>query len=352
MAAISAAAATRLSISEKQASQAVNLVMGRSIELEVHTELTDGQDKGTKNVAIFVNRKRLEKEARERLRRMPQVEDEDESIIIDILCKRLLDAVKAAHNNADSEDHLDSAEMNRIARDSAFVIIRKQGDELEELLHEEIAAQARDVRAADLPDLMVFPESISLTKSAKNIYGVYPPSKSDLAKVPEVLGIDAIDIMRSRNLSLDDGVLSLAEFDGGHALGTEERQFTEALDRAEFVVWWHRNPDRKPYSARLVRGEHRNYFYPDFIVCLEHFSGDSPMARLIETKESTKDASRKAKHSSKLYGKVLFLTKHNSGFSIVKEDGTLDEQVDFDDLFAMREWLRARKPVNDPGVLV
>lgn len=345
MAAVSAAAATRLSISEKQASQAVNLVMGRSTELEIHTELTEGKDRGTKNVAIFVNRKQLEKEARERLKRMPQVEDEDESIIIDVLRKRLLDAVKAAHINLQTDDVPAPDILNRIARDCAFVIIRKQGDDIEELLHEEISLQARDVKAADLPDLMVFPTGIPLAKSAKNIYGVHPPSKIDLAKVPTVLGIDAIDTMRSRNLTFDHGQVSLAEFDGGHALGEEERKFTEALDRAEFVVWWHRNPDRKPYSARLVRGEHRNYFYPDFIVCVEHFTGDSPMARLVETKESTKDAARKSKHSSKPYGKVLFLTKHNSGLRIVKEDGSLDEQIDFDDLYGMREWLRARKPV-------
>jgi hypothetical protein len=55
------------------------------------------------------------------------------------------------------------------------------------------------------------------------------------------------------------------------------------------VAWWHRNPDRKPYSVRIVRGEHKNFFYPDFIICLEHIDGNSPLVRLVETKQDVKD---------------------------------------------------------------
>ena len=64
---------------------------------------------------------------------------------------------------------------------------------------------------------------------------------------------------------------------GAWALGQEERAFAKALDLADFVHWWHRNPDRKGFSVRIVRGEHKNYFYPDFVVCLEHFPGDEPL---------------------------------------------------------------------------
>jgi hypothetical protein len=92
-----------------------------------------------------------------------------------------------------------------------------------------------------------------------------------------------------------------------------------------------------------VRGEHRNYFYPDFIVCLEHFPGDEPLARLIETKESTKDAARKSRHASKLYGRVLFLTKYNNSMRIVQDDGSLGASVDMDNLRTVREWLRSSK---------
>ncbi len=346
------AAATRLTISETQALQAVNLVLGKSIERELHTELTENKDLGSVNVAVLVNRTALAKEARESLARMPQVEEEDAAIIIDVLTKRVKPAVEAQFAHLPDDEQPDAKELNKLARDCAYVVIRKQSDDLEELLHEEIAAQAQEVRAADLPDLMVFPVGIPLDKSDKNLFGVYPPTKSDLAKVPHVLGIDALDLMRPKVIELADGALSIADYDGSHALGEEERAFCEALDRAPFVVWWHRNPDRKPYSARLVRGEHRNYFYPDFIICLEHFPGDDPMARLVETKESTKDAARKAKHASKIYGRVLFLTKYNTSMRIVKQDGSLGDSIDFDDLLGVREWLRSSKPANASGLVM
>jgi hypothetical protein len=110
------------------------------------------------------------------------------------------------------------------------------------------------------------------------------------------------------------------------------------------VHWWHRTPDRKPYSARLVRGEHRNYFYPDFVVCLDHFPGDESLIRLVETKESTKDAARKARHASTLYGRVLFLTKDMSRLRWINDDGTLGTVVDLDNLAGMREWLLSNRP--------
>lgn len=40
----------------------------------------------------------------------------------------------------------------------------------------------------------------------------------------------------------------------------------------------------------MVRAEHDNYFYPDYVVCVRHNPADDPMLRLLETK----DAARKA----------------------------------------------------------
>ncbi|HOE40869.1 MAG TPA: hypothetical protein PLB25_04460 [Rhodoferax sp.] len=61
-------------------------------------------------------------------------------------------------------------------------------------------------------------------------------------------------------------------------------------------------------TIRVVRAEHDNYFYPDFVVCPRHYPADEPIARLLETKDDTKDAARKSQHSPAGYGKVLFLT--------------------------------------------
>ena len=74
------------------------------------------------------------------------------------------------------------------------------------------------------------------------------------------------------------------KFDSSFAMNKDELAFAEALDRAKFVAWWFRNPDKKPYSVRLVRGDHRNYFYPDFVVCLSHVDGQAPKQRLVENK--------------------------------------------------------------------
>ena len=102
------------------------------------------------------------------------------------------------------------------------------------------------------------------------------------------------------------------------------------------------------YAVRLVRGEHQNYFHPDFVVCLSHVPGDAPVIRLIETKENTKentkDAASKARRIPKCYGKVLFLTKDQSRLRVVNDDGSLGGTVDWDDLLPVQEWLRASKP--------
>jgi hypothetical protein len=95
----------------------------------------------------------------------------------------------------------------------------------------------------------------------------------------------------------------------------------------------------------LVRGEHQNYFYPDFVICLSHYPGDVPLLRLVETKENVKDAARKARRVPKTWGKVLFLTRDQARLRVVNDDGSLGVSVDFADLNPVREWLRASKPV-------
>jgi len=94
-----------------------------------------------------------------------------------------------------------------------------------------------------------------------------------------------------------------------------------------------------------VRGDHQNYFHPDFVVCLSHHDGEEPLARLIETKENVKDAARKARRVPKFYGRVLFLTKDQNRLRVVNEDGTLGVVADWDDLGPVREWLRTSLPL-------
>ena len=172
-----------------------------------------------------------------------------------------------------------------------------------------------------------------------------PPADDDLLQIETLLLQDERAWLADREVSADGQPLQLARYDGLSKLNSEEREFAKALDHADFVTWWHRNPDRKPWSVRLVRGEHQNYFYPDFVICLSHYPGDAPLLRLVETKENVKDAARKARRVPKTWGKVLFLTRDQARLRVVNDDGSLGVSVDFADLNPVREWLRASKPV-------
>ena len=238
------------------------------------------------------------------------------------------------------------SELKRYARDAVYWVIRREAQAIAELM-QSIVAEFTTLEEADpLPDWMVFPSALSLAGSRKNLYGVLPPSEDDLAKIETLLMLDEREWLADRTMALAGGALQLGKYDHALKLNGEERDFARALDRADFVEWWHRNPDRKPYAVKLVRGEHQNYFYPDFVVCLSHVPDDAPGIRLIETKQDVKDAARKARRVPKAYGKVLFLTKDQSRLRVVNDDGSLGLTVDWDDLSPMREWLRASKPAD------
>jgi hypothetical protein len=39
-----------------------------------------------------------------------------------------------------------------------------------------------------------------------------------------------------------------------------KQDLARTLDGADFVHWWHRNLDKKPYAVHVVRAEHEHYF--------------------------------------------------------------------------------------------
>lgn len=343
MSKVSEAVATRLPISDELKRNAVRAALNRLKEKEVHTELTQGQ-RHEEDVLMITNRAALSREAIAVLRSLPQVEDEDVRVIVEVLADRLRGAITEEFEYLEEELRPSDAELRRFARDAAFWVIRRQAQDITELM-QSIVAEFTTVEEADsLPDFMVFPAALSLSVSRKNIYGVLPPSDDDLAKIESLMILDDRKWLEDRKWLFNAEELRVARYDSTAKLNSEERKFAEALDRANFVEWWHRNPDRKPYAVRLVRSEHQNYFHPDFVVCLSHLPSDDPMIRLIETKENTKDASRKARRIPKCYGKVLFLTKDQNRLRVVKDDGSLGEMVDWDDLLPVQDWMRASKP--------
>lgn len=343
MAEVSKTVATRLEIPEEVKKSAVRAALNKLKEIEVHTELTQGL-RHEEDIQIITDRAALSREAQSILRNLPQVEDEDVKIIVGVISQRLEPFIYEAFELLEDEHKPIEVELKRYARDAAFWVIRREAQAISELMQTIVSEHTTIEVAEPLPDLMLFPTDITLSGSRKNIYGVLPPSDDDLSNIEKVLFLDERNWLSERTIELQDGQLAVGKFDGLSKLNREERDFAKALDRADFVVWWHRNPDRKPYAVRVVREEHQNYFYPDFVVCISHVPGDEPVMRLIETKENVKDASRKARRIPKAYGKVLFLTKDNNRLKIVNDDGSLGLSVDWDDLSPVRDWLRATKP--------
>jgi type III restriction enzyme len=346
MTALSKMVAAQLDVPQKQMDDAVRVARNQLREIERHTELTRHVSYD-EQVLIVTDRAALAKEAMQALRGLPQVEDEDIRTIIEVLALRVLPLLQEKLDDLEPEQRPDSKAEQRMARDAAHWLARQNADKLAEAMHEAIAAQAETLDAGPLPDSMVFPASLPLASARKNIYGVFPPDSDELARVDKTMLLDDRNWLKERSWVLPGQTLLTGQYDATAALNGEELAFAKALDRSDFVAWWHRNPDRKSYSVRLVRGEHRNFFHPDFVVCLEHYPGDEPLIRLIETKENVKDAARKAQHVPSFYGKVLFLTKDQKRLRWVKEDGSLGNDVDLDDLQELRDWLRASRPLQE-----
>lgn len=335
--------ATRLVIQDRHLRDALLAVRGRLQEIERHTELTKRAVTDNK-VTIVIDRNRIAAEARAAMARLPQIEEADQRILIEVLASRVTPRLQEALDDAGTVVADD--EFKRMARTAACWLIRVHAPEIEEGLYAEIANQAVTEDAAPLPDAMLFATNIALPPSTKNLYGILPPSVDDLATLDQ-------DMMAEDRMLLQDkawqfqgehGAFTTARFDYTFSLNTDERRFAEALDRAPFVAWWFRNPDKKPYSVRIVRGEHRNFFYPDFVVCLSHVDGSDPLPRLIETKHDLKDARRKSKHVPDHYGKVLFLTNDSGRFFIVTDEGGIGDPLDLGDLESLRETLQRSTP--------
>lgn len=345
MAQITERVATRLILQDRHVRDALLAVRDRLQEIERHTELTRRVVADNK-VHIVVDRNRIAAEAKAAMQRLPQIEDADQRILIDVLASRVTPRLNDALEEAAAD--VSEADVRRMARTAACWLIRVQIQEIEEALHQEIASLAVITDAAPLPDTMLFPTCMALPSSSKNLYGILPPGKEDLQALEQHIMLEDRQLLEDRCWQLGHGEQSVeirtGRFDQSFSLNPDELRFALALDRAPFVAWWFRNPDKKSYSVRLVRGEHRNFFYPDFVVCLSHVNGAQPIQRLIETKHDLKDARRKSKHIPEHFGRVLFLTKDGGQFFMVTDDGGIGEPLELNDLEGLREALQRTVP--------
>lgn len=340
---ISRQTAENLPISPALQQVAILAALNRIEQLEKHKELTEGTSY-TQNIQVVTDRNALAREAMAALTSLPHAEEEDYQIIVHGLAKRLMPILNQAIVGT-TDEALSELERVKLTRDAAHWVIRESAQELREAIFEAVANQAQEIDAKPLPDVMIFPQDLPLEPSPKNIYGVLPPSAESSQDVESVLFMDERQWWIDQVLELEDGqAFSIGRYDGSLKLNQLEQDFARALDEADFVQWWHRNPDKKPYSVRVVRSEHDHYFYPDFVVCVSRDNGGPPVQRLLETKESTKDAARKAKHFPPAYGKVLFLTPDGNRLRLVNDDGSLGDIVKLPDMSVVKDRLNATMP--------
>lgn len=347
MAKVSTTVAHDLPLNEDLINFAVRAAYNLLRDREIHTELTrDSDNVHTEEVTIITDRASLFREAATALRAIPQVEDADVKIIIGTLAARLREDVAVPPSDA-SGTSLNDKQLDRLARDAACWVVRREVQTIAEHVQDAVARFATVGDAAALPNFMLYPLDKALKVAPKNLYGVIPPLESELRQDKDALGIDAQLTMDKTQLAHAGGQVLVNGYDFTSAVNGEEKDLIGSLERDEHVIWWHRNPRNKPWAVRVVRGEHRNYFYPDFIVCLEYPMGQPPEIRLAETKESTKDASRKARRAPKVYGKVLFVTRDgqdkNARLRIVNDDGSLGEQFDLLDITPAWKWMAAHR---------
>ena len=343
-------AARTLPLSDEIKSVATRAALNLLTEREVRTELFSGVS-AEENVQVVTDRAALMQRTQDALEALG-LEEQDLIELIDELSRRLLPEIERAHAYREDAARLHPGVLRAQARDAACWVVHKQLPELQEALQQQWASKAREVQAQPLPDALLMPIGKALTPSRKNIYGVLFPESDSVALAANTLPLTAQQLFKNETYVFTqdiDGkpsgdVFSTARLDATFEFNTQEMAFAKALDRADFVAWWHRNPQGKPYSIGLMRTDSRNMFYPDFVVCLRHELDDEPLARLVETKHDVKDATRKGKHQSKTYGKVLFMTKDAQRFKIVEDDGKLGEVVDFDDLSMLRRWMRESAP--------
>ncbi len=235
MSEISRAVASRLVISDGLRANAVKAALNRIKEIERHTELTTGEIY-TEEIQVFTDRSALARQAMAALRELPQAEEADYKLIVQVLASRLRSAIDDEVENFPVEAQPTEAERTRLARDAAHWVVLKHSQELREAMFSEIAGRAKLIDAKPLPDVMVCQSKIVLELSAKNIYGVLPPSCEEGEKISSVMMVDDRAWLADKTYTFEDGAFSQGQYDGTWFGNNLENAFSRALDVASRVI--------------------------------------------------------------------------------------------------------------------
>lgn len=343
MSKVSERVAEELPLDESKVTYAVRAAYNLLSDREIHTELTKDDDNiRVEEVTVIADRSSLTKDAIANLKKIPQLEDADARIIINGLAKRLHKDVAIPPADA-TTGAFDDKQLDRLARDAACWVIRRDIQKISERVQEAVVEFSTVGNAAPLPSYLLYPLSKALEPAQKNLYGVIPPFEKKVAEDRDSLGIEGQSTMFKNAVAHDGGMIAVYGIDGSGGVNDDELDFIRAIERDNHVVWWHRNPRNKPWSVRIVRGDHKHYFYPDFIVCLEYPTGQPLELRTVDPKHDTKDASKKAQRMPKIYGKVLFVTRDDKRLRIVNDDGSLGAEFDWIDLTPVWQWMAATR---------
>lgn len=152
-----------------------------------------------------------------------EFDDVDRREMLRALRKRFKDTLIA-------EGHVPPESDDELTHQLELVLVRNP--HLVREAHKRMRAEQVQAAMVHLPDSLV--SETPLEPAARNIYGVFPADMSP-----------------------------------------QEREFAEQLDTSPDVIWWHRNPVRKPSSVALYKWADGIGFFPDFVLQVkERTEGD------------------------------------------------------------------------------
>lgn len=336
---------------------AVRHVLRGIAGLEQHEEFTRALTWSVE-IEIEFDREAAARRAMTSLGEVAYMEERDRLTVLSALAQRLGPAVDEQLGLLKRSDRPTGKLRERLLRDVAHVMVGGDPRGLATAYQSALAGHVTHRDAAPLPDALALPAQAVLARSPRNLYGVLPPSVTDMRALDDA-GLLNVGRPFHENMLAHVDIVGGARYgialcDGTWAMNTWETKFAGALDGAGFVQWWHRNPQGKPYSAGVIRGDCPRPFYPDFVLCMSAFDGDAPKHRLVDTKNDMADAALKSRRVPPVYGRVAFIRREASGskdvpdrFHMITPEGTLGAQID-DGLTVLREELRRRPPISLP----
>ena len=184
----------------------------------------------------------------------------------DVDRRELLKALKERfRSELISEGHEPPADEEALTHQLELVLVRNPN--LIRDAHKRMRAEQVAEAVVHLADSLS--SDVPLEPASRNVYGVFPPD-----------------------------------------ISPQEREFAQLLDTAPDVVWWHRNPVRKPNSVALFKWADGVGFYPDFVLQVAHRSEGGGVA-LSEVKGPHLQHFDRAKANAVhvAYGRVFMVGK-------------------------------------------